>query len=346
MPGPMGGPGGGASTPKAKNFKVTTKKLINSYLSKYKFALIIVFVFAVGSAIFNIVGPKILGNATTEIFNGLISKISGGAGIDFGKIGQILLTLLILYIVSAIFSFIQGFAMTNVAQKITYKIRNDVVSKINKLPMKYFDKRTHGEVLSIVTNDIDTLGMNLNQTITEIIRTVCMLIGIMIMMLSISWEMTLISIVILPIAGIIVKNIVGKSQKYFQKQQEYLAHVNGQVEEVYSGLNIVKVFNAEEKTIQNFEKANKELYNSGWRSQFLSGLMYPLLNFLSNIGYVGVAVAGGYLAINGTITVGNIQSFIQYNKQFTNQIGQIAQISATLQAMVAAAERRRGRKRV
>ena len=339
MPGPMGGPGGGAPTPKAKNFKVTTKKLINSYLSKYKFALIIVFVFAVGSAIFNIVGPKILGNATTEIFNGLISKISGGAGIDFGKIGQILLTLLILYIVSAVFSFIQGFAMTNVAQKITYKIRNDVVSKINKLPMKYFDKRTHGEVLSIVTNDIDTLGMNLNQTITEIIRTVCMLIGIMIMMLSISWEMTLISIVILPIAGIIVKNIVGKSQKYFQKQQEYLAHVNGQVEEVYSGLNIVKVFNAEEKTIQNFEKANKELYNSGWRSQFLSGLMYPLLNFLSNIGYVGVAVAGGYLAINGTITVGNIQSFIQYNKQFTNQIGQIAQISATLQAMVAAAER-------
>ena len=339
MPGPMGGPGGGAPTPKVKNFKVTTKKLINSYLSKYKFALIIVFVFAVGSAIFNIVGPKILGNATTEIFNGLIGKISGGAGIDFGKIGQILLTLLILYIVSAIFSFIQGFAMTNVAQKITYKIRNDVVSKINKLPMKYFDKRTHGEVLSIVTNDIDTLGMNLNQTITEIIRTVCMLVGIMIMMLSISWEMTLISIVILPIAGIIVKNIVGKSQKYFQKQQEYLAHVNGQVEEVYSGLNIVKVFNAEEKTIQNFEKANKELYNSGWRSQFLSGLMYPLLNFLSNIGYVGVAVAGGYLAINGTITVGNIQSFIQYNKQFTNQIGQIAQISATLQAMVAAAER-------
>lgn len=339
MPGPMGGPGGGAPTPKVKNFKVTTKKLINSYLSKYKFALIIVFVFAVGSAIFNIVGPKILGNATTEIFNGLIGKISGGAGIDFGKIGQILLTLLILYIVSAIFSFIQGFAMTNVAQKITYKIRNDVVSKINKLPMKCFDKRTHGEVLSIVTNDIDTLGMNLNQTITEIIRTVCMIVGIMIMMLSISWEMTLISIVILPIAGIIVKNIVGKSQKYFQKQQEYLAHVNGQVEEVYSGLNIVKVFNAEEKTIQNFEKANKELYNSGWRSQFLSGLMYPLLNFLSNIGYVGVAVAGGYLAINGTITVGNIQSFIQYNKQFTNQIGQIAQISATLQAMVAAAER-------
>ena len=339
MPGPMGGPGGKVPMQKAKNFKATTKKLINKYLSKYKFALIIVFIFAIGSAIFNIVGPKILGNATTEIFNGLISKISGGAGIDFGKIGQILLTLLILYLISAIFSFVQGFAMTNVAQKITYKIRNDVISKINKLPMKYFDKRTHGEVLSIVTNDIDTLGMNLNQTITEIIRTVCMIIGIMIMMLSISWEMTLISIIILPIAAIVVKNIVGKSQKYFQKQQEYLAHVNGQVEEVYSGLNIVKVFNAEKKTIQDFEKANKELYNSGWKSQFLSGLMHPLLNFLSNIGYVGVAVAGGYLAIQGTITVGNIQSFIQYNKQFTNQIGQIAQISSTLQAMVAAAER-------
>ena len=256
MPGPMGGPGGKVPTQKAKNFKGTTKKLINRYLSKYKLALIIVFVFAIGSAIFNIVGPKILGNATTEIFNGLISKLSGGEGIDFGKIGQILITLLILYIISSIFSFIQGFTMTNVAQKITYKIRNDIVEKINKLPMEYFDKKTHGEVLSIVTNDIDTLGMNLNQTITEIIRTVCMLIGIIVMMLSISWQMTLISTVILPIAGFIVKIIVGKSQKYFQKQQDYLAHVNGQVEEIYSGLNIVKVFNAEKKATKNFEEAN------------------------------------------------------------------------------------------
>ena len=339
MPGPMGGPGGKVPTQKAKNFKGTTKKLINRYLSKYKLALIIVFVFAIGSAIFNIVGPKILGNATTEIFNGLISKLSGGEGIDFGKIGQILITLLILYIISSIFSFIQGFTMTNVAQKITYKIRNDIVEKINKLPMEYFDKKTHGEVLSIVTNDIDTLGMNLNQTITEIIRTVCMLIGIIVMMLSISWQMTLISTVILPIAGFIVKIIVGKSQKYFQKQQDYLAHVNGQVEEIYSGLNIVKVFNAEKKTTKNFEEANNELYHSGWKSQFLSGLMFPVLNFISNVGYVGVAVAGGYLAVQGTITVGNIQSFIQYNKQFTNQIGQIAQISGMLQSMAAAAER-------
>lgn len=339
MPGPMGGPGGKVPTQKAKNFKGTTKKLINRYLSKYKLALIIVFVFAIGSAIFNIVGPKILGNATTEIFNGLISKLSGGEGIDFGKIGQILITLLILYIISSIFSFIQGFTMTNVAQKITYKIRNDIVEKINKLPMEYFDKKTHGEVLSIVTNDIDTLGMNLNQTITEIIRTVCMLIGIIVMMLSISWQMTLISTVILPIAGFIVKIIVGKSQKYFQKQQDYLAHVNGQVEEIYSGLNIVKVFNAEKKATKNFEEANNELYHSGWKSQFLSGLMFPVLNFISNVGYVGVAVAGGYLAVQGTITVGNIQSFIQYNKQFTNQIGQIAQISGMLQSMAAAAER-------
>ena len=339
MPGPMGGPGGKVPTQKAKNFKGTTKKLINRYLSKYKLALIIVFVFAIGSAIFNIVGPKILGNATTEIFNGLISKLSGGEGIDFGKIGQILITLLILYIISSIFSFIQGFTMTNVAQKITYKIRNDIVEKINKLPMEYFDKKTHGEILSIVTNDIDTLGMNLNQTITEIIRTVCMLIGIIVMMLSISWQMTLISTVILPIAGFIVKIIVGKSQKYFQKQQDYLAHVNGQVEEIYSGLNIVKVFNAEKKATKNFEEANNELYHSGWKSQFLSGLMFPVLNFISNVGYVGVAVAGGYLAVQGTITVGNIQSFIQYNKQFTNQIGQIAQISGMLQSMAAAAER-------
>ncbi|MCI8412376.1 MAG: ABC transporter ATP-binding protein [Clostridia bacterium] len=335
----MRGPGGKAPEQKAKNFKATTKKLIRNYLSKYKLALIVVFIFAIGSAIFSIVGPKILGNATTEIFNGLVNKLSGGEGINFGKIGQILLTLLGLYIISAIFSFIQGFTMTNVAQKITYKIRNDIAIKINKLPMKYFDKRTHGEVLSIVTNDIDTLSMNLNQSITEIIRTICMVVGIIIMMLSISWQMTVISFVIIPIAGIIVKSIVGKSQKYFQRQQNYLAHVNGQVEEIYGGLNIVKVFNGEEKAGREFEKANNKLYTAGWKAQFLSGLMHPLMNFISNVGYVGVAVVGGYLAIQGTITVGNIQSFIQYNKQFTNQIAQIAQISATIQAMVAAAER-------
>ena len=288
---------------------------------------------------FTIIGPNILGNATTEIFNGLVSKLSGGDGIDFAKIGQILLTLLGLYIVSAIFSFIQGFTMTNVAQKITFKIRNDIVEKINRLPMQYFDKKTHGEVLSVITNDIDTLSMNLDQSITEIIRTVCVIIGIMVMMLSISWQMTLISFIIIPIAGILVKNIVGKSQKYFQRQQNYLAEVNGQVEEIYGGLNIVKVFNAENKTKMEFEKANDKLYHSGWKAQFLSGLMHPVMHFISNIGYVGVAVVGGYLAIRGTITVGNIQSFIQYNKQFTNQVGSIAQISGTLQSMAAAAER-------
>ena len=339
MPGPMGGPRRGQTTERAKDFKKTTKKLIKSYLAKYKIPIIIVMIFAIGSTIFTIVGPKILGNATTEIFNGLVSKLSGGTGIDFGKVGQIALTLLGLYVISALFSFVQRFLMTNVAQKITYKIRNDIAIKINKLPMKYFDKKTHGEVLSIITNDIDTLSMNLNQSITEIITSICTIIGILIMMFSISWQMTLISLVILPIAGILVTFIVKKSQKYFTRQQDYLGHVNGQVEEIYGGLNIVKVFNAEEKVTKDFEKANEELYHSGWKSQFLSGLMHPVMNFISNVGYVAVAVAGGYLAINGTITVGNIQSFIQYNKQFTQPINQLAQISNMLQAMMAAAER-------
>ena len=339
MPGPMGGPRGGQTTERAKDFKKTTKKLIRSYLVKYKIPIMIVMIFAIGSTIFTIVGPKILGNATTEIFNGLVSKLSGGTGIDFGKVGQIALTLLGLYVISALFSFVQRFLMTNVAQKITYKLRNDVAIKINKLPMKYFDKKTNGEVLSIITNDIDTLSMNLNQSITEIITSVCTIIGILVMMFSISWQMTLISLVILPVAGLLVTFIVKKSQKYFTRQQDYLGHVNGQVEEIYGGLNIVKVFNAEEKVTKDFEKANEELYHSGWKSQFLSGLMHPVMNFISNVGYVAVAVAGGYLAINGTITVGNIQSFIQYNKQFTQPINQLAQISNMLQAMMAAAER-------
>ena len=341
MPGLMGRPRrrGIAPVEKAKDFKSTTKKLINNYLAKYKIALIIVFIFAIGSTIFTIVGPKILGNATTEIFNGLISKLSGGNGIDFGKIGQIAITLLSLYIISAIFSFVQGFTMTSVSQKLTYKIRNDIVQKINRLPMKYFETKTHGEVLSIITNDIDTLSMNLNQSITQIITSICTIIGILVMMLSISWQMTLISLIILPVAGFLVKTIVGKSQKYFERQQEYLAHVNGQVEEIYGGLNIVKAFNGEEKTKKEFEKANQTLYHSAWKSQFFSGLIHPIMNFIANIGYVGVAVAGGYLTIKGTITVGNIQSFIQYNRQFTQPINQIAQISAMLQAMIAAAER-------
>ena len=337
----MGGPGRGPgkTIEKAKDFKGTTKKLLNNYLSKYKLALVIVVIFAIGSTIFSIVGPKILGNATTEIFNGLVSKLSGGSGIDFGKIGEILLTLLALYGLSALFSLIQGFTMTGVAQKLTYKMRNDLAKKINKLPMHYFDTKTKGEVLSIITNDIDTLSQNLNQSITQIITSICTLIGVLIMMFSISWEMTLVSLLILPVTVFIVKNVVGKSQKYFKKQQDYLGHVNGQVEEIYGGHTIVKAFNGENEAIKEFSEANKELYQSAWKSQFLSGLIFPIMNFIGNIGYVAVAILGGYLAIQGKITVGNIQSFIQYNKQFTQPINQIAQVSSMLQAMVAAAER-------
>ena len=337
----MGGPGRGPgkTVEKAKDFKGTTKKLLNNYLSKYKLALVIVVIFAIGSTIFSIVGPKILGNATTEIFNGLVSKLSGGSGIDFGKIAGILLTLLALYGLSALFSLIQGFTMTGIAQKLTYKMRNDLAKKINKLPMHYFDKKTKGEVLSIITNDIDTLSQNLNQSITQIITSICTLIGVLIMMFSISWEMTIVSLLILPVTVFIVKNVVGKSQKYFKKQQDYLGHVNGQVEEIYGGHTIVKAFNGENEAIKEFSKANKELYQSAWKSQFLSGLIFPVMNFIGNIGYVAVAILGGYLAIQGKITVGNIQSFIQYNKQFTQPINQIAQVSSMLQAMVAAAER-------
>ncbi len=338
MPGPMG-PGRGQTTEKAKNFKGTTKKLISQYLSKYKVGLILVIIFAVGSTIFSIIGPKILGNATTEIYNGLVNKIQGLGGIDFDKIGKILLTLLGLYVLSAVFSFIQGFVMTRISQKLTYKLRKDISEKINKLPMNYFDKKTNGEVLSVITNDIDTLGTNLNQSVTQIITSVCTLIGVAIMMLSISWQMTLISLIVMPIGAFLVKIIVGKSQKYFKRQQDYLGHVNGQVEEVYSGLTVVKAFNGEENARLEFSNENEELYKSAWRSQFLSGLMFPVMGFISNIGYVGVAIAGGYLAINGKVTVGNIQSFIQYNKQFTQPINQIAQVSSMLQAMVAATER-------
>lgn len=282
--GPMGGPGRNpGAVEKAKDFKGTTKKLIKDYLAKYKIALTIVILFAIGSTIFSIVGPKILGNATTEIFNGIVSKLSGGSGINFGKIANILLTLLTLYIISAIFSLIQGFTMTNISQILTYKLRNDITIKINKLPMKYFDKRTNGEVLSIITNDIDTLSQNLNQSITQIITSICTLIGILIMMFSISWEMTLVSLVILPITVFIVGKIVKKSQKYFTAQQDYLGHVNGQVEEIYGGHTIVKAFNEEEDAIKEFEKANKELYKSGWKSQFLSGLMHPIMNFIGNV---------------------------------------------------------------
>ena len=340
-----GGPGKGPRGPgmqtveKAKDFKGTMKVLIKDYLSKYKIALIIVMLFAAASTVFSIVGPRILGNATTEIFTGIVSKISGGTGINFDKIAQILLTLLALYIISALFSLIQGVVMTGVTQKLTYKLRNDIAKKINKLPMNYFDKKTNGEVLSVITNDIDTLSMNLNQSITQIITSVCTLVGILIMMFSMNVTMTLVSLLILPISVFAVKNIVGKSQKYFAKQQEYLGHVNGNIEETFGGYNIVKVFNGEEKAIKEFKKSNDELYESAWKSQFLSGLMHPIMNLIGNLGYVAIALLGGYLSIQGKITVGNIQSFIQYNKQFTQPINQIAQVSSMIQSMIAAAER-------
>ncbi len=340
MRGPMGGGphGGHGPAEKAKDVKGTTKKLAN-ILSEHKIAIIIVMIFAIGSTIFSIVGPKILGNATTEIYTGLMNKINGTGGIDFAKIGKIILFALGLYAVSALFSMIQSYIMAGVAQKTTYKIRNELTEKINKLPMKYFDKRTNGEVLSIISNDVDTLSTGLNQSITQIITSIFTIIGILVMMLSISWEMTLVSLLILPISAVILKKVIGKSQKYFVKQQEYLGHVNGQVEEVYGGHNIVKVFGRENEAIKEFEKDNQQLYKSGWRSQFLSGLMYPLMNFVGNVGYVAVAILGGYFAVKGRITVGNIQSFIQYNKQFTQPIGQVAQISSTIQSMLAAAER-------
>ena len=341
MPPPIGRPGKGPKgvIEKAKDFKGTTKKLIKDYLWQYKLPLIIVMIFAIGSTIFYIVGPKVLGNATTEIFNGLVNKLSGKGGINFDKVGKILLMLFGFYVISSIFSFVQSFVMANISQKLTYTMRKDLARKINKLPMNYFDQKTNGEVLSIITNDIDTLGMNLNQSITQIITSICTLIGIAIMMLSISWQMTLISLFIMPMGAFFAKTIVGKSQKYFKMQQDSLGHVNGQIEEIFSGLTIVKAFNGEEKASEEFSKANAQLYKSAWKSQFLSGLMHPIMKFVSNVGYVGVAIAGGYLAIEGKITIGNIQSFIQYNKQFTQPINQIAEVSAMIQAMIAAAER-------
>ncbi|AOR24356.1 ABC transporter ATP-binding protein [Clostridium taeniosporum] len=323
---------------KAKNFKSTMNKLMK-YLSTYKISIILVFIFAIGSTIFSIIGPKILGNATTELFEGFMRKISGGPGIDFDKIAKILGILICLYIVSAVFSFIQGILMTNVSQKLTYRLRKELSEKIHRMPMKFFDGRTHGEVLSIFTNDIDTLSQSLNQSATQLITSITTVIGIMVMMFSIDWIMTLVVLCILPISMIIIGFVVKKSQKYFKEQQKYLGHVNGQVEEVFSGQNIVKVFNKEQKVIDEFEKSNNILYKSAWKSQFLSGLMMPIMTFVGNLGYVVVSILGGYFVIKGRITVGNIQSFIQYSRNFTQPIGQIAQVSNLLQSTAAASER-------
>lgn len=338
--GPMKGHGGGhmMAGEKARDFKGTMAKLIR-YMSRYKIRLAGVFLFAVGSTVFNIVGPKILGKATTELFNGLVAKISGSGGIDFGKIGEILLWTLGLYACSAVFSFIQGFIMTGISNDVTYRLRRDISIKINRIPLNYYESRTHGEVLSRVTNDIDTLQQSLNQSLTQLITSTTTLIGVLIMMLSINVWMTLAALLILPVSMGIIGTVMKHSQKYFKDQQKFLGEVNGQVEEVYSGHNVVKVFNKEEDVVRVFEETNDKLYESGWKSQFFSGIMMPVMQFVGNLGYVMVAILGGFLTIKGAIEVGDIQSFFQYIRNFTQPIQQIAQVTNMLQSSAAASER-------
>lgn len=338
--GPMGGgPGAMAAGEKAKDFKGTMKKLL-SYLGKYKIGMIIAILFSIAGTVFSIVGPKILGKATTKIFEGLMSKISGdGAGIDFEAIGKILLALIALYVVSLIFSSIQGFIMSGVAQKVSYNLRDEISKKINRMPMKYFDTKTHGEVLSRITNDIDTLSQSLNQSLSQLITSVTLIIGVTIMMLSISVSMTVVALLVLPISLGFIGSVLKKSQKYFKDQQEFLGNVNGQVEEVFGGHNVVRVFNGEEDAIKTFNETNDKLYKSAWKSQFLSGLMMPIMTFVGNLGYVGVAILGGFLAIKDVIEVGDIQSFIQYVRTFNQPIAQLAQVANLMQSTAAAAER-------
>ncbi len=323
---------------KAKDFKGTMKKLL-AYLRRYKIAILFVMLFAVGGTAFNIIGPKILGNATTEIFNGLVSRVSGGDGIDFGKVGRILLGVLALYLVSAALSFVQGYIMTGISQKMTYRLRREISEKIDRLPMQYFDRMTHGEILSRITNDVDTLGQSLNQSATQVITSVTTILGVLVMMLSISPLMTVIALLILPLSMGLISVIVRHSQRYFKSQQEYLGHINGQVEEVYGGHSIVRAFNKEEDIIRTFDGTNQILYQSAWKSQFFSGMMMPIMQFVGNLGYVAVSILGGWLVIKNAIEVGDIQSFIQYVRQFTQPIQQVAQVANMLQSTAAASER-------
>jgi ATP-binding cassette subfamily B protein len=335
--GPMGGMRGGFEKP--KDFKGTLSKLLD-YLRPYRLKLIIVMIFAIGSTVFSIAGPKILGKATTKIYEGVISKITGsGGGIDFQYLLNTVLLLLGLYIISAVFSYIQGLIVTGVSQKVSYNLRKEISEKINRLPLKYFDSVSHGDVLSRVTNDVDTVSQTLNQSLSQIITSATTLIGVLIMMLYISWEMTIAAILILPLSMVLVLAIVKKSQKYFIEQQKALGKVNGHIEEVYGGHNIMKAFNAEKEVVDQFRKINKELYDSAWKSQFLSGMMMPIMNFIGNLGYVAVSILGGWYASRGVIEVGDILSFIQYIKSFTQPISQVAQISNVIQSTVAAAER-------
>ncbi|MDF2519453.1 MAG: Xenobiotic-transporting ATPase [Clostridia bacterium] len=340
--GPMGGPPGGGMMhggEKARNFKGTMKKLIK-HLSVYKLQIIIVFIFAAASALFSIAGPKILGKATTNLFEGLMGKLTGtGTGIDFEYIGGILLTLAGLYLLSSLFSYIQGFIMSGVSMKISYGFRKDISEKINRMPLKYFDGTNHGEVLSRITNDVDTLSQTLNQSLTQIITSFTTVIGVLVMMLSISWSMTLVTLFILPVSMMLIMFVVKRSQKYFKQQQDLLGNLNGHIEEMYGGHIVVKAFNGEEKSIEKFEGLNSKLYGVAWKSQFLSGMMMPIMSFVGNIGYVGVSVLGGWLAIKRTIEVGDIQAFIQYVRQFTQPIAQLANVSNVLQQTAASAER-------
>ena len=323
---------------KPKDLKKSVKKLMQ-YIAKYKIGIFIVMLFAAFSTIFNVAGPKILGKATTALSEGLMKKIQGTGSIDFHKIGLILLIVLALYLASALFSFVQGWIMTGITQKVCYRLRREISEKINRMPMKYFESRTYGQVLSRITNDVDTLGQGLNQSITTIITSVATLIGVLVMMLSISPLMTLIALIILPISMGLIALVTRKSQKYFHAQQEYLGHINGQVEEVYGGHLVVKAFNHEKETIEEFERTNRILYNSAWKSQFLSGMMQPIMMFVGNLGYACVALTGGLLAIKNVITIGDIQAFIQYVKNFTQPIQQIAQVINMVQSMSAASER-------
>ena len=323
---------------KPKDLKKSVKKLMQ-YIAKYKIGIFVVMLFAAFSTIFNVAGPKILGKATTALSEGLMKKIQGTGSIDFHKIGLILLIVLALYLASALFSFVQGWIMTGITQKVCYRLRREISEKINRMPMKYFESRTYGEVLSRITNDVDTLGQSLNQSVTQIITSVATLVGTLVMMISISGIMTLISLVILPVSAILISFIIKHSQKYFRQQQEYLGHINGQVEEVYGGHLVVQAYNKQESTIKKFEDTNQILFQSAWKSQFLSGLMQPIMQFVGNLGYVGVAISGGLLAIRGTIGVGEIQAFIQYVRNFTQPIQQIAQVANMLQSMSAASER-------
>jgi ATP-binding cassette subfamily B multidrug efflux pump len=325
---------------KPKNFKETFAKLIR-YLKPFRIELVVVIIFAIGSSAFSIVGPKILGKATTNIFEGLVARIAGlpGGGIDFGYLGNIILILIGLYLLSALFSFVQGFIVTGVAQKISYNLRQEISQKVNRLPLKYFDTVTHGEVLSRVTNDVDTVSQSLSQSTSQVITSGTTLIGVLIMMISISWEMTVAAILMLPISMALVMMVVKRSQKYFVAQQRNLGYVNGHIEEVYGGHNIMKAFNAEEQVIEEFDKINGELYDSAWKSQFLSGMMMPIMVFIGNLGYVVVSILGGWLAVRKVIEVGDILSFIQYIRNFTQPVNQLAQISNVLQSTVAAAER-------